>query len=109
MKMVAWEVLEQAQDLSYKPNGVDFTGLAFEKEPDGTPTKDFFLHGLPWEPDRLWASNEMLLEDENWFKGNLHGVCKKWNNEGKLIAETTDVQRLKIAEKRWNEEGEMMA
>ena len=80
-------------DLEFTEAGVRhdgklFTGVAYERYPDGTVwTEEHFELGFPEGPARDYAPSGRLLAEELFHDGVPHGLSRHWNDQGQLRRE----------------------
>ncbi len=97
-------ILDFDSDYTYKLNGKPFTGIAYEKTPQGQYLNEAsYKEGVQDGVAKEWYSDNTLRAEENYLKGAKHGVCKEWFRGGKLKSLSKYEFGILVNQTEWDE------
>jgi antitoxin component YwqK of YwqJK toxin-antitoxin module len=86
-----------------------FTGIAYTEFPNGQlETEIEYKEGAVCGLDREWYQDSTLEHEYHVKNGAAHGSSKAWHPNGKPKHEALYEFGIKIYEKKWNENGQLL-
>jgi antitoxin component YwqK of YwqJK toxin-antitoxin module len=104
------QTLEYPGDGLHYKAGVPFTGVAITRDTHGgwIQAEEEFKDGLVCGIVRTWHALDVLATEEVCAWGVRHGDYREWSESAKLVAEGRYQYGIRVAEKRWDEDGNLV-
>lgn len=106
-----------ASHLDFDPNSgriildeAPFTGISYEEYPSGELWNiSVYLDGFRTGLSITFYPSEIIKQEQYFLYGAFHGTIREWSEDSILVKEGFYVLGVKITEKVWDTEGELIS
>lgn len=103
------KLLYNMTDGTYLYEGQPFTGVARERSKDGGLISEIeYADGMQNGLARYWYQSGQLQGEEHFRNNGRTGLSREWYPDGKLKRETDFEYSIRLREKQWDEQGNIV-
>ncbi len=103
------ELLYNMKDGAFEFHDQPFTGVARHRSAEGSLLSEIeYANGLQHGAARYWYPSGELLGEEYFQRNGRTGLSREWYKNGKPKRETLFEHSIRLREKKWDEEGNLV-